>query len=254
MELFDSHAHLCDEAFDDDREEVLQKCLKAGVKYIAEIGYSEETSKKALEFANNHENVYAVVGAHPDECNMDIDLSYIKDLAKNEKVVAIGEIGLDYHYDNTNKENQKKYFIEQIKIANELNLPVAIHSRDADMDMLEILKHNKINAGFIMHCFSSSVEIAKEIIKLDGYISISGTVTFKNARNIVEVAKIISEDRLLIETDCPYLAPVPYRGERNDSSYVKETAEKIAEIRNKTIEEIAEKTKKNAMRIYNIEA
>lgn len=252
MELFDSHAHLCDEAFSDDREEIVQKCFEAGVKYIAEIGYSEETSEKAVEFASKYENIFAVVGAHPDECNDDIDLSYIKKIAKNKKVVAIGEIGLDYHYDNTNKEKQKKYFVEQIQIANELNLPIAIHSRDADMDMLEILKHNKINAGFIMHCFSSSVEIGKEIIKLDGYISISGTVTFKNAKNILEVAKIVPEDRLLIETDCPYLAPVPYRGERNDSSYVIKTAEKIAEIRSETVEKIAEITKKNAMRIYNI--
>lgn len=254
MELFDSHAHLCDKAFSNDREEVVQKCFDAGVKYIAEIGYSLDTSKAAVEFAQKYENIFAVVGAHPEECNAEIDLSYIKDLAKNKKVVAIGEIGLDYHYDNTNKENQKKYFIEQINIANELNLPIAIHSRDADMDMLEILKHNKINAGFIMHCFSSSVEIAKEIIKLDGYISLSGTVTFKNARNIVEVAKIIPEDRLLIETDCPYLAPVPYRGERNDSSYIIKTAEKIAEIRNKRVEEIAKTTMDNAMRIYNIKA
>lgn len=254
MELFDSHAHLCDEAFSNDREDVVQKCFEAGIKYITEIGYSYDTSKKAVELAKRYETIFAVVGAHPDECNTDIDLSYIKRLAIDEKVVAIGEIGLDYHYDNTNKEKQKKYFIEQIKIANELNLPVVIHSRDADMDMLEILKHNKINAGFIMHCFSSSVEIAKEIIKLDGYISISGTVTFKNAKNVVEVVKIVPKDRLLIETDCPYLAPVPYRGERNDSSYVIKTAEKIAEIRNETIEEIAETTKKNAMRIYNIEA
>lgn len=253
MELFDSHAHLCDEAFDNDREDVLKKCLDAKVKFIAEIGYSNETSYKAVEFANQHENIYAVIGAHPDECNRDIDLSYIKELAQNKKVVAVGEIGLDYHYDNVNKENQKKYFVEQINIANELNLPVVIHSRDADMDMLEILKEHKINCGFIMHCFSSSVEIAKEIIKLDGYISVSGTVTFKNAKNIVEVAKIIPEDRLLIETDCPYLAPVPHRGERNDSSYVIKTAEKIAEIRKKEIEEIAAMTKNNAMRIYKIQ-
>lgn len=252
MELFDSHAHLCDEAFDEDREEVIQKCFDSDVKFITEIGYSEETSRKAVELANKYETIFAVVGAHPDECNKDIDLSYIKELAQNKKVVAIGEIGLDYHYDNLNKENQKKYFIEQIKIANELDLPVSIHSRDADMDMLEILKQNKINAGFIMHCFSSSVEVAKEIIKLDGYISISGTVTFKNAKNVLEVVKIVPEDRLLIETDCPYLAPQPYRGKRNDSSYVVETAKKIAEIREKTLEEIAEITVANTKRIYRL--
>lgn len=252
MIFFDSHAHLCDEAFNEDRDEVIQKCFDSDVKFITEIGYSEETSRKAVELANKYETIYAIVGAHPDECNKDIDLSYIKELVQNKKVVAIGEIGLDYHYDNLNKENQKKYFIEQIKIANELNLPVSIHSRDADMDMLQILKQNKINAGFIMHCFSSSVEVAKEIIKLDGYISISGTVTFKNAKNVVEVVKIVPEDRLLIETDCPYLAPQAYRGKRNDSSYVIETAKKIAELREKTLEEIAEITLKNAKRIYRV--
>ncbi|MBR4110598.1 MAG: TatD family hydrolase [Clostridia bacterium] len=250
--FFDSHAHLCDEAFDEDREEVIQKCFDSDVKFITEIGYSEETSKKAVELANKYETIFAVVGAHPDECNKDINLSYIRELAQNKKVVAIGEIGLDYHYDNLNKENQKKYFVEQIKIANELNLPISIHSRDADMDMLEILKQNKINAGFIMHCFSSSVEVAKEIIKLDGYISISGTVTFKNAKNVVEVVKIVPEDRLLIETDCPYLAPQAYRGKRNDPSYVIETAKKVAELREKTLEEIAEITMGNTMRIYKI--
>ncbi|MBO5179386.1 MAG: TatD family hydrolase [Clostridia bacterium] len=252
MELFDSHAHLCDEAFDEDREEVIPKCFSSNVKFITEIGYSEETSRKAVELANKYETIFAVVGAHPDECNKDIDLSYIKELAQNKKVVAIGEIGLDYHYDNLNKENQKKYFIEQIKIANELNLPISIHSRDADMDMLEILKQNKINAGFIMHCFSSSVEVAKEIIKLDGYISISGTVTFKNAKNVVEVVKIVPENRLLIETDCPYLAPQAYRGKRNDPSYVIKTAKKVAELREKTLEEIAEITLENAKRIYRV--
>lgn len=250
--FFDSHAHLCDEAFDEDRERVIQKCFDTNVKYIAEIGYSEKTSKVALELAKKYETIFAVIGAHPDECNNEIDLSYIKQLAENEKVVAIGEIGLDYHYDSTNRENQKKYFIKQIAIANELKLPVAIHSRDADMDMLEILKNNKIDAGFIMHCFSSSAEIAKEIVKLDGYISISGTVTFKNANNILEVVKMVPDDRILIETDCPYLAPVPHRGERNDSSFVVEVAKKIAEIKNKTLEEIAEITTENAKRIYRI--
>lgn len=252
MIFFDSHAHLCDEAFDEDREEVIQKCFDSDVKFITEIGYSEQTSRKAVELANRYETIFAVVGAHPDECNKDIDLSYIKEFAQNKKVVAVGEIGLDYHYDNLNKENQKKYFIEQIKIANELNLPISIHSRDADMDMLEILKQNKINAGFIMHCFSSSVEVAKEIIKLDGYISISGTVTFKNAKNVVEVVKIVPENRLLIETDCPYLAPQAYRGQRNDSSYVIETAKKVAELREKTLEEIAKITMENAKRIYRV--
>ena len=166
MKLFDSHAHLNDEAFDSDRESVIQKCFDSGLEYIVEIGYSEETSKKAIQLAQKYEKIYAVIGMHPDECNKEINLTFIKNLAKEEKVVAIGEIGLDYHYETTNKESQKKYFVEQIKIANELNLPVSIHSRDADMDMLEILKENKINKGFVMHCFSSSTEVLKELLKL----------------------------------------------------------------------------------------
>ena len=252
MILFDSHAHLNDEAFNEDREAVIQKCFDSDVKYIAEIGYNKKTSMEAVELANKYENIYAVIGIHPDDLKNENDLSFIKELATNNKVVAIGEIGLDYHYGNDNKEYQKEYFIKQIEIANELKLPVAIHSRDADMDMLEILKAHKIDQGFIMHCFSSSVEIAKEILKLNSYISLSGTVTFKNANNLVEVAKLVPADRLLIETDCPYLAPEPHRGTRNDSSYVKHTAQKIAEIRGVSLEEIAEQTFENAKRIYKI--
>ncbi len=252
MELFDSHAHLNDEAFDEDREKIIQKCFENNIAFITEVGYSEETSIKAVALAEQYPNIYATIGAHPDECNQDIDLSFIKKLAQNKKVVAIGEIGLDYHYETTQKEMQEKYFIKQIELANELNLPVSIHSRDADMDMLEILKKHTISNNFVMHCFSSSVEIAKEILKLGGYISLAGPVTFKNAKGLLEVAKMIPENRLLIETDCPYLAPEPHRGTRNDSSNVYYTAQKIAELRNTTIENVAQITKENAKTFYQI--
>ena len=252
MKLIDSHAHLMDEMYNDDVEQVIERCIENNICNIINIGYSKETSYQAVEMANKYDFMYATIGLHPDECNDIADLSFISELSKNKKVVAIGEIGLDYHYESTNKNNQKKYFIEQIKIANELNLPVVIHSRDADMDMLQILKENKINNNFVMHCFSSSLEIAKEIIKLNGYISIAGTVTFKNAKNLLEVAKFVPEDKLLIETDSPYLTPEPYRGQRNEPMYIINTAQKIADLREIPIEKLSEITIQNTEKFYKI--
>lgn len=252
IKLFDSHAHLNDAKFDEDRDLIIRHCLDTNISNFVEIGYSKKTSKQAVELAKKYDNVYATVGAHPDECNIPINLSFVRELAKENKVVAIGEIGLDYHYETTNKEMQQKYFVEQIQVANEFKLPVSIHSRDADMDMLKILKENKIENGFVMHCFSSSVEIAKEILKLGGYISIAGTVTFKNSRGLLEVAKMVPDEKLLIETDSPYLAPEPFRGTRNNPALVEQTAQKIAELREMTIEKIAELTAKNARKFYRL--
>ena len=252
MKLIDSHAHLMDEQYENDVECVIQNALDNDVNTIINIGYSEETSKQAIELANKYDFIYAVVGVHPDECNIPVDISFIRDLAQNKKVVAIGEIGLDYHYDDYNKELQKKYFIEQINLANELNLPVVIHSRDADMDMLEILKNNKIKNNFVMHCFSSSVEVLKEVLKLGAYISIAGPVTFKNARSLIDVAKMVPDDKLMVETDCPYLCPEPNRGKRNEPANVRYTAEKIAELRGISTEEVARITSENAKRFYGI--
>lgn len=252
MELIDSHAHLMDEQYNGEVENIIQNAINNGVSTIINIGYRKETSEQAIELANKYDFIYAVVGMHPDECNNPVDVSFIKDFAENKKVVAIGEIGLDYHYDGYNKEMQKKYFIEQINLANELNLPVVIHSRDADMDMLEILKTNKIKNNFVMHCFSSSVEILKEVLKLGAYVSIAGPVTFKNARSLTEVAKLVPEDKLLIETDCPYLCPEPNRGKRNEPAMVKYTAEKIAELRSISLEELAKTTSENARKFYGI--
>ena len=250
MKLIDSHAHLMDEQYNGEVEKIIQNALQNDVETIINIGYSKETSEKAVELAEKYEFIYAVVGMHPDECNDEVNISFVKELAKNKKVVAIGEIGLDYHYEGYNKETQKKYFIEQINLANELNLPVVIHSRDADMDMLEILKNNKINNNFVMHCFSSSVEILKEVLKLGAYISIAGPVTFRNARSLIEVTKLVPEDKLMIETDCPYLCPEPHRGKRNEPAMVKYTAEKIAELRGVTLEELAKKTNENTKNFY----
>lgn len=251
MEIIDSHAHLMDEMYNKDLKEVINRCEENNLKYVVNIGYNEETSKKAVELAEEYAWMYATIGMHPDECNIEnIDFNFIKELAKNKNVVAIGEIGLDYHYESTNKENQKKAFIKQIQLANELNLPVVIHSRDADMDMLKILKENKIENNFVMHCFSSSVEIAREVIKMGAFISLAGTVTFKNARNLLEVAKIVPDDKLLVETDCPYLTPEPNRGKRNEPMNVWDTARKIAGIREITLEDLCDITNNNAKSFY----
>lgn len=253
MELFDSHAHLMDEKFENEFLNIVQQAKQNDVKYITNIGYNELTSKQAIQQAERSENVFATIGIHPEHCNCDsIDTTFIEELVHNEKVVAIGEIGLDYHYEGTNRENQKKHFKEQIQLANHFQLPVVIHSRDADMDMLEILKQTSIEKGFVMHCFSSSVEIAKEILKLGGYISFSGTVTFKNARNLIEVAKLVPLDRILVETDAPYLAPEPKRGTRNEPAFVKYTAQKIADIKEMSLEKLATITLENTKRFYRL--
>jgi len=254
MELFDSHAHLMDEKYGNEVDEILLHAKENDVKYITNIGYDEKTSRQAVEVAEKNETIFATIGIHPEHCNEEhVDYTFIHELASNKKVVAIGEIGLDYHYDGTNCENQKKHFIKQIQIANDLGLPVAIHSRDADMDMLEILKQQPIKNGFVMHCFSSSVEVAKEILKLGGYISFSGTVTFKNARNVIEVAKLVLMDKILVETDAPYLAPEPNRGRRNEPAYVKFTAQKIADLKEMSLEKFAEIVLENTKRFYQIE-
>ena len=253
MIFFDSHTHLTDEQYNNEQDKIVENAKNAGVEYMVDVGYNKETSSLAIKNANKYDNVYATVGLHPENINEeDGDVSFAKELAVNSKVVAIGEIGLDYHYGG-DKEKQQEIFVKQIKIANELDLPVAIHSRDADMDMLKILKENKINAGFVMHCFSSSVEVLKEMLKLDAYISLAGPVTFKNARSLIEVAKLVPYDKLLIETDAPYLAPEPNRGKRNESAYVVHTAQKIADLRECSLEKIAEITTENAKRFYRIE-
>ncbi len=255
MEFFDSHTHLTDEIYDKSVEQIVNDAKLNNVNYIVDIGYNESTSSAAVKNAEMFEGVYATVGLHPE--NVDEytgDFNYIYELAKSSKVVAIGEIGLDYHYDNSeeHKAKQKELFIKQIEIANELDLPVVIHSRDADMDMLEILKSHKIKNNCVMHCFSSSVEVLKEVLKLDCYVSIAGPVTFKNARSLIDVAKLVPDDKLLIETDAPYLAPEPFRGKKNEAAYVVHTAEKVAELREISLEKLAEITTANAKRFYKI--
>ena len=260
MNLFDSHSHLNDEKFDNDREKVIKEIYESGVTNFITAGYSVESSKKALEIANKYDFIYTTTGISPNDIPQTEEelwkqLAEIEQIAKenNKKVRAIGEIGLDYYWNIENKELQRKAFIEQIKIANKLNLPIVIHTREAVMDTLEILKQNPVNKKGVFHCCPFNRELVKEALKLGFYISIAGPVTFKNSKNAPEIIDMIPIDRMLIETDSPYLAPEPVRGTRNDSRNVKYTAQKIAELKGLTLEEVAEATYRNAEKLYNIE-
>ncbi|MGN0469747.1 MAG: TatD family hydrolase [Acutalibacteraceae bacterium] len=249
--IFDTHAHYDDNAFDGDREDVIDMLFKNGVCGVVNQGTDIKTSEFSINLARRYDGFYAAVGLHP-ECldeNSINDLCKIRELARSEKVVAIGEIGLDYYYDIP-RDLQKTVFAKQLELAAELDLPVNIHDREAHGDTLEMLKKYKPKG--ILHCFSGSVEMAKEIVKLGMYIGIGGVVTFKNARKTVEVIEAIPLERLVLETDCPYLSPVPFRGKRNDSSMIKYTAQRIAETRNTTVEEILTVTRRNAFDVYKI--
>lgn len=253
--LFDTHAHLDDDRFDEDRDEIIEKCKQDGVDLILNAGSNIETSVKAVSLAEKYDFIYAAVGVHPhDAANMDEDTGMvIAALSENKKVRAIGEIGLDYHYDFSPRDVQKQRFIEQIDLARQLKLPVIIHDREAHGDVMSILKETRIKeVGGVLHSFSGSAEMALECIRMGIYISISGPVTFNNNRKTVEAVKEIPLDMLLIETDSPYLTPVPHRGKRNYPGYVRLVAEKIAEIKEVSLEEVANKTMENGKRLFKI--
>jgi len=257
MNLFDSHSHYNDEKFDMNREEIIKETLANGVSNFIIAGYNIDSSKKAIEIAKKYEQIYTIAGISPNDVedikdNIEESISQIEQIAKDKKVVAIGEIGLDYYWNKENKELQKEMFIKQIRVANKLDLPIVIHTRDAFIDTIEILKQNIVNKKGIFHCCPLNQELVKEAVKLGYYISLSGVITFKNAKNVEEILNLIPEDKLLIETDSPYLSPEPFRGTRNNSMNVKYVAEKIAKLKNKTIEEIAELTNNNAKRIFEI--
>ncbi len=250
--IFDSHAHYDDEQFNPDRNELLVSFEEKGISGLVCCGVNIETSEFAVELSHKYDFVYSAVGFHPldnDEYK-DGDLEKIKELAKDPKCVAIGEIGLDYHYEKESREQQLILLEKQIELANELDLPIIFHDRESHEDTLDILK--KYEPKGVLHCFSGSVEMAKEIIKLGMYIGLGGAVTFKNAVKPCEVAKFVPEDKLLIETDAPYMTPVPFRGKRCDSSHIPYTAEKIAELRGVTAQEILDMTDRNARTLFNI--
>lgn len=254
MKLFDSHAHLDDEQFDSDRKEIIDRIIKSDVKRIINVGADIKTSESSIQLASKYDFIYAAVGIHPhdvSDCSLS-DIEYLRKLSKHEKVVAIGEIGLDYYYDNSPREDQRKWFASQIKLSEELNLPFIVHSRDASEDTYEIIKENRNKSEFVLHCFSQSLEMAKKYVNLGGYISFAGPVTYKKSIKLREVVKNIPLDRLLIETDCPYLSPEPKRGKRNDPTNVLFVAETIATELRIDSEILAEITFENASRLFSI--
>lgn len=252
--FFDTHAHLNDERFDDDREELISSFKANDISYVCEIGYDIESSKKAYELSQSHDFIYCAVGVHPHDTEnlTDGDLDEIKKLLMCDKVKALGEIGLDYYYDNSPRDIQKKWFIKQLELAQEMKCPISVHTRDAMEDTINILKKHG-NGDGIIHCYSGSKESAKILLDMGYYISFAGPVTFKNANSILDVIRYVPCDRMLIETDSPYLAPVPFRGKRNCPIYVKEVAKTISEIRGADIEEIADITLNNAKKVYRID-
>lgn len=259
MKLFDSHSHLNDEKFDDDREEVIENICKSGVTNFITAGYSVESSKKALEISKNYDFIYTTAGISPNDIPQNEDelwkeLKEIEDLVNknSKKIVAIGEIGLDYYWNTENKELQKKAFIEQIEIANKCDLPIVIHTREAVMDTLQILKDNNVLKKGVFHCCPQNRELIKEALKLGFYISFAGPITFKNSKNAEEMINLVPNDKLLIETDSPYLSPEPYRGKRNTPANVRFVAQKVADAKGLTIDEVANITYNNTIKIFSI--
>lgn len=253
--LIDSHAHLDDERFDKDRDRLIKSLKESGIDLIINPGSDLGSSIKAVSLSEQYDNIYAAVGVHPhsakemDESTIEV----LKSFTNRDKVVAIGEIGLDYYYDNSPREIQRQKFIEQLELAKEVDLPVIIHTRDAAQETFDILKEAQDGSlEGVLHCYSGSVEMALEYIKMGFYISLGGPVTFKNSRVSREVAKAVPIDRLLIETDSPYLTPEPYRGKRNEPLFVRYVAGTIAEIRGLTFDELAKKTSENAKKIFRI--
>jgi TatD DNase family protein len=254
--LFDSHAHLNDPKFDEDREEVIRRAREEfGVSRILNVGYNRETIRSSLALADKYEFIYTSVGWHPHDAKdcTDEDLEWIESLTRHPKVVALGEMGLDYYWDNSPRDVQEEVFRKQISIARRTGLPIIIHDRDAHEDVVRILKEERADeVGGVMHCFGGDLSIMEECLSLNFMIGLGGPVTFKNAVLPKEIAARVPLDRLLIETDCPYLAPHPFRGKRNETGYVRFVAQQIAHIRGLTLEELAEITAQNAMRLFRI--
>lgn len=253
--LIDSHAHLDDERFDEDRHKLIEGLKKQGVEIVINPGADISTSIKAVNLAQQYDNIYAAVGIHPHDVKLanDNSIDKLRELSKKDKVVAIGEIGLDYYYDNSPREMQKQWFREQIKLAKEVDLPIIIHDRDAHQDIFNTIKEEMTDSlTGVLHCYSGNVEMAREYIKMGFYISLAGPVTFKNAKVPKEVAKDIPLEFLLIETDSPYLTPEPNRGKRNEPLYVRHVAETIAYLKGISFEEVARKTTENTKTLFKI--
>lgn len=250
--IFDTHAHYDDSRFDEDRDELLTSLPAKGVSHIVNCGCDLKSSLTTLALSEKYDFIYAALGVHAHEAEeaSEKDLLRIAELYSKEKVVAVGEIGLDYHYDFSPRERQLEVFERQLELANRLDLPVIVHDREAHEDTLKLLKKHKPKG--VVHCFSGSAEMAKEIVRLGMYIGMGGAITFKNAVKPVEVAKMLPLDRLLLETDAPYMTPVPFRGTRCDSAHIAYTAEKIAEIKGMDTQKLIDICNENAKRLFGI--
>lgn len=248
--IYDSHAHYDSDAFDEDREKLVSALPSMGICGVVNCASDMATSCKCLELAEKYDFIYAACGVHPHEaakCGSDY-LPELKSMLSGKKCVAVGEIGLDYHYDFSPRDMQLRFFEEQIILAKELDLPIIVHDRQAHEDTLKLLL--KYRPKGVVHCFSGSVEMAKEVLKIGMYIGLGGACTFKNAKKPLEVAEAVPDDRLLIETDCPYMTPVPFRGQRNDSSFIPYTAEVLARVRSSAPQAILDLTRKNANTLF----
>lgn len=252
--IWDTHAHLDDPSYTNEFEEVIARIRSAGISRVTNVGYDLPSSERSLKLAQTYDFIYAAIGVHPHNAEgvKNEVWDQLLKLAKQPKVLAWGEIGLDYYRDLSPRPIQKEVFIQQINLANTVGLPIVIHNRDAHQDVMEIVKAYPPQYGGVFHCFSGSWEMAEILLKLGFYLSFAGPVTYKNARTTVEVAKRAPIDRILVETDSPYLTPEPRRGKRNEPTYVREIVKKIAEIRSLSFEEVAEKTRDNAERVFRL--
>ena len=253
--IFDTHAHYDDDAFDEDRDALLAGMQEAGVESIVNIGASMASSKRSLELAKKYPFIYAAVGVHPDEVGelTEEKLQQLKEWSMHEKVKAIGEIGLDYYWDKEGHDLQKHWFMRQMELAHERKLPMIVHSREAAKDTLDMVAAAKpLNLSGIIHCYSYSVEQAREYLNMGYYLGIGGVLTFKNAKKLKEVAEYAPLSQIVLETDCPYLAPVPFRGKRNDSSKLRYVAEELAAIKQVSVEEVIRITAENGKKLYGI--
>lgn len=255
--IFETHAHYDDERFTSDREALLASLSDCGIKRVVNVGASIDTTRNSIQLAENYEFIYAAVGVHPSDIGEldEAQFTWLKEQTKHPKAVAVGEIGLDYYWEKELEvqEKQRYWFKRQLELAKEVNLPVIVHSREAAADTMAILKeaHTK-DLKAVIHCYSYSPELAKEFVKMGYYIGVGGVVTFKNAKKLKETVMQIPLERILLETDCPYLAPEPYRSKRNDSRYLSYVVEKIAELKGITAEEVENVTWQNAMEFYRI--
>lgn len=252
--IFESHAHYDDEQFDGDRKELLNSMQENGIGTIINVGATFQSCKEVVQLAQEYPFIYAAVGVHPDEVG-ELDeekFAYLKTQCQNEKVVAVGEIGLDYYWDNESHEVQKKWFQKQLELARELDLPVIIHSRDAAADTLEVVQKHAKGLSGVIHCFSYSKEMAQEYVKMGFYIGVGGVVTFKNSKKLKEIVAEIPLEKILLETDSPYLAPTPNRGKRNSSLNIPYIAQEIADLKGISYEEVVACTEKNGRDLFRI--